>query len=472
LFCLSDLRVSAVKIIDQRKRKTMTDKEIRQLQKDAARLIIPHFASNAAMAKGAKIFVRGEGCYVYDAAGRKYFDSFATLLTTVCGHCRPEVTRVVAEQMNKLEFFPNYVDSFTLPLIELAKKLEEILPGGLAASFFVNSGSEANETAMKMARQYHVERGERSRYKFIARRDSYHATTLGAGSVTGLKWFREYFEPLLPGCLFVSAARENDRPAGMSSEAYGKQLLKELETLIAQEGANMIAAMIMDPLPGSNTGYPMPPEGYLQGVRKICARNGILLIFDEVQTGFGKTGKWFACEHFNVVPDIMTLGKGLTGGFIPLGITATTQKIAKVFRKGPGSEFRSGSTYGGHTVACAATLENIRIIEREKLVQNAAKMGAYIKKSLEQMQKRVKAIGAVSGIGLLLAVKLVKDRKTMAPFDPKLCVGSRIRDYCYQHGMILRNNGDILVIAPSLIISKKEADFMLNLIETAINRQA
>ena len=446
----------------------MTNKKIKQLQKDAVKLIIPHFASNAELARGAKIFVRGEGCYVYDAAGKKYFDSFATLLTTVSGHCRPEVTRVVAEQMNRLEFFPNYVDSFTLPLIELAKKLEKILPGDLAVSFFVNSGSEANETAMKMARQYHIERGERTRYKFIARRDSYHATTLGAGSVTGLKYFREYFEPLLPGCLFVSAARENDKPSDMTSESYGKFLLKELENLIEQEGANTIAAMIMDPIPGSNTGYPMPPRGYLRGVRSLCDRHGILLIFDEVQTGFGKTGKWFACEHFNVVPDIMTLGKGLTGGFIPLGITATTQKIANVFRKGPGSEFRSGSTYGGHTVACAATLENIRIIEREKLVENAAKMGAYIKKSLEQMQRRVKAIGTVSGIGLLLAVKLVKDRSKMTPFDSKFGVGSLVRDYCYQHGMILRNNGDILVIAPSLIISKQEADFMLNLIEAAI----
>jgi len=445
----------------------MTNKKIKQLQKDAVKLIIPHFASNAELARGAKIFVRGEGCYVYDAAGKKYFDSFATLLTTVCGHCRPEVTKAVAEQMTKLEFFPNYVDSFTPPLIELARKLEKILPGDLAVSFFVNSGSEANETAMKMARQYHVERGERARYKFIARRDSYHATTLGGGSVTGLKWFREYFEPLLPGCLFVSAARENDRPSGMSSEDYGKQLLKELETLIAQEGAGSIAGMIMDPIPGSNTGYPLPPKGYLQGVRKICDRHGILLIFDEVQTGFGKTGKWFACEHFNVVPDIMTLGKGLTGGFIPLGITATTPKIASVFRKGPGTEFRSGSTYGGHTVACAATLANINIIEKEKLVRNAAVMGAYIRRKLEEMRK-YPLVGRISGIGLLLAVRLVADQAKNTPFNPKLGVGSWIREWCYQHGMILRNNGEILVIAPSLIISKKEADFMLGLMESAL----
>jgi adenosylmethionine-8-amino-7-oxononanoate aminotransferase len=433
-------------------------REVAALKKDAVKLILPHFASNAELAKDPKIFVRGEGCYVYDIHGRKYFDSFATLLTTVCGHSRPEVARVVAEQMNRLEFFPNYVDSFTVPLIELARKLKELMPGDLSVSFFVNSGSEANETAMKMARQYHLERGERQRYKFIARRDSYTATTLGGGAVTGLKWFREYFEPLMPGALFIKAARERDKPRGMSSQSYTGVLLKEMEDLIADEGAESIAAMITDPLPGSNTGYPLPPEGYLQGVREICDKHGILLIFDEVQSGFGKTGKWFFCEHYGVTPDIMTIGKGFTGGFIPLGAAVTTPKVAGVFQQGPGHELRSGSTYGGHTVACAATLENIAIIEREKLVDNARVMGRYIRQRLDVMKKRHALIGYISGIGLLQALKLQADGK----------VGIWIRDWCWKNGMILRNNGNILVLAPSLIITKKEADFMLDLIERAI----
>ncbi|MFH1969543.1 MAG: aspartate aminotransferase family protein [Verrucomicrobiota bacterium] len=453
------------------KTRKCSDREKARLKRDALKFIIPHFASNAELAQGVKIFTRGKGCYVWDIDGKKYFDSFATLLTTVCGHNRPEVTRAVKEQMERLEFFPNYVDAFTEPLIKLARKLADILPGDLSVSFFVNSGSEANETAMKMARQYHIERGQRTRYKFIARRDSYHATTLGGGSVTGLKWFREYFEPLLPGCLFVSAAREKDRPPNMDSTTYGRQLLREIEALIQQEGPESIAAMIMDPLPGSNTGYPMPPQGYLEGVRALCDKHGILLIFDEVQTGFGKTGKWFACEHWGVTPDIMTLGKGLTGGFIPLGATVTTPKVAAVFRQKPGCEFRSGSTYGGHTVACAATLANITIIEKEQLVANARVMGAYIRNKLEALKQRHAMVGEISGIGLLLAVKLMADRQTQKPFDPKLGIGRWIRDWCYRHGMILRNNGDILVIAPSLIISKTEADFMLALIEKAI-RQA
>jgi len=439
---------------------TFSEEEKKRLTQSALKYVIPHFANNAALAAEPKIFTRGEGCYVYDINGKKYFDSFATLLTTVCGHNRPEVTEAVKKQMELLEFFPNYVDAFTIPLIELAEKFSTFMPGDLSVSFFVNSGSEANETAMKMARQYHVENGEPHRYKFIARKDSYHATTLGGGSVTGLTWFREYFEPLLPGCMFISAARKRDCPGDMTEKEYTKKLLDELEALIRFENPKTIAGMIMDPLPGSNTGYPLPPEGYLKGVREICDTYGIVLIFDEVQTGFGKTGKWFFCEHDNVVPDILTIGKGLTGGFIPLGAAVTTPKIADVFRKKPGHEFRSGSTYGGHTVACAATLANLAIIEKENLVKNAAETGVYLDNALREMKKTFPLIREVSGIGLLWAVTL--------DADPKLQIGGKIRDWCWQNGMILRNNGNILVLAPSLIITRKETDMMLDKIRAAL----
>ncbi len=200
------------------KKDRWTAAEKARLARDARRHVIPHFASNADLDRGPKIFARGDGCYVYDLDGRRYFDSFATLLTTVCGHTRPEVTEAVHEQMQTLEFFPNYGDAFTVPLVELARKLAQVMPGELAVSFFVNSGSEANESALKMARQYHVACGQPHRYKVIARQGSYHATTLGGISVTGLPWFREYFEPLIPGGIFAppggttSVLRESPRP--------------------------------------------------------------------------------------------------------------------------------------------------------------------------------------------------------------------------------------------------------------------
>jgi adenosylmethionine-8-amino-7-oxononanoate aminotransferase len=440
--------------------------EIKQLKKDAAALIISHYASNASIQKNAKIFVRGQGCYLYDIEGKRYLDTFASLLTTICGHHRPEIAKAIDEQLKDLEFFPNYEDAFTIPLIKLARKLKEIMPGDLDVSFFVNSGSEANETAIKMAKQYHAERGQPHRYKIIARRYSYHATTLGGTSATGIPWFREYFEPLMPGFLFAPPARCCECELGLEPKTCGLACLNAMKKLIEWEGPNSVAAVIMDPVPGSNIGYPLPPEGYLKGVRELCDKYGILLIFDEVQTGFGKTGKWFACEHWNVVPDIMTIGKGFTGGYIPLGATITTPRVAEVFSK-PGHELRSGSTYGGHTIACAATLANIGIIQDNKLVEQAAKTGEYLKAELYKLYK-YPIVGDIRGIGLLWAVELMADPKTKKKFGPDTAVGRWIQNWCYENGMIMRCNGNILVIAPALVMSGDEVDEMLGLLNRAI----
>ncbi len=437
------------------------------MKADALAYILPHFADNAELAKNPKIFVRGEGCYVWDIEGNRYLDTFASLLTTICGHHRPEIKAAVLEQMDSLEFFPNYVDTFTVPLIRLAKKLAELMPGDLSVSFFVNSGSEANETALKMARQYHLHQGRPHRYKVIARRHSYCGTTLGGVSASGIPWFREYFEPLLPGYVFAPAARCCNCELRQKHPECNLACLHAVEELIRWEGPETIAAMIMDPIPGSNTGYPIPPDGYLRGIRELCDRHGIMLIFDEVQTGFGKTGKWFACQHWDVVPDIMTIGKGFSGGYIPLGATVTTNKVADAFRNRPGDELRSGSTYGGHTVACAATLANIAVIESENLVEKAARDGEYLRAELEKLYQHP-IVGDVRGLGMLWAVELMADRQSRKKLDCTPPVGNFIRQWCWDHGMILRNNGDILVIAPALVMRREEIEFMLKTIAGAI----
>ena len=451
---------------------TRTPEGTGQLEADARRFIIPHFASNEALDKGPKIFVRGEGCYLFDNRGRRYLDTFASLLTTVCGHRRPEVAAAIKEQLDKLEFFPNYVDAFSEPLIRLARKLAAIMPGDLTVSFFVNSGSEANETALKMARQYFWERGEKNRHKVFFRKFSYHGTTLGGCSVTGLPWFREYFEPLLTrNAIPCVPARCHDCELRLKRETCGLLCLDLVEQQMQWEGPDSIAAFIMDPLPGSNTGYPVPPDGYLRRVREICDKYGILLIFDEIQTGFGKTGRMFACEHWDVVPDIMTIGKGFSGGYIPLAATVAREKIAAAFRQ-PGHEFRSGSTYGGHTLACAATLANIEVIEKEDLVGNAARLGRHLRDRLDELRQRSKLAGFVSGLGLLQALFLTADNRTPAALDSRLNVGGFIRDYCYDNGIILRNNGDILVFAPALIIRREEIDAVISVLEKALEAAA
>jgi putrescine aminotransferase len=216
----------------------------------------------------------------------------------------------------------------------------------------------------------------------------------------------------------------------------------------------------MDPIPGSNIGFPIPPDGYLPGVRKLCDRFGILLIFDEIQTGFGKTGKMFACEHWDMVPDILCLGKGFTGGYIPLGATVTTEKVYSVFRRA-GHELRSGSTYGGHTLACAATLANIEVIERNRLAERAAKLGGILRGRIEGLRERHGIVGQVSGLGLLQALFL--------NVDPARKVGTFVRDFCWENGMILRNNGDILVFAPALIITEEEIDQIITTLDRALS---
>jgi adenosylmethionine-8-amino-7-oxononanoate aminotransferase len=444
----------------------MTEKEKKRLLEDAVNHIIPHFASWELLQKEPKIFLRGEGCYLYDIDGKRYLDTFASLLTTICGHHQPEVDQAIRDQLEKLEFFPNYVDTFTVPLIELARKLAEVMPGDLGVSFFVNSGSEANETALKMARQYHLERGETQRYKVLFRRHSYHGTTLGGSSATGLPWFREYFEPLLPGFVDSYSARCRFCELGLEPETCDLACLKMMEQQIQWEGPEKFSALIMDPVPGSNIGYPIPPDGYLREVRALCDRYGMLLIFDEIQTGFGKTGKMFVCEHWDVTPDIMAIGKGFTGGYIPLGATVTTPEIYKVFQRA-GHELRSGSTYGGHTLACAATLANIKVIQNNGLVENARVRGEYLRKKLGELG-RYKIVGQVSGIGLLQALFLVADNATNTPLDPKLNVGSFIRDYCYRNGMIMRNKGDILVLAPALIITEEQIDEAMRILGEAL----
>ena len=444
-----------------------SDKEIKQLQKSAMENIIAHWASNEDIAKELKIFTAGEGCYVYDIHGKKYLDSFSSLITSIFGHGREEMKQAIMEQMDKLAFFPNYHDSFTVPLIKLAEKLAEIMPGNLDVSFFISSGSEANETALKMARQYHWANGEPHRYKVIARRYSYHGTTLGATSYTGFSALRQCVEPLMPGALFTHPVSCHDCELGLDLSTCDMTCLKMLEKMIKWENPETISAMIMDPIPGSNYGYPIPPDGYLQGVRKICDKYGILLVFDEVQVGFGKTGKWFACENWDVTPDMMSVSKALTAGYLPLAVTMTTKKIADVFNKEPGSEFRSGGTYGGHPLSCAVALATIEIMQKEKIVEKAAETGAYLKAELEKLYQ-YKIIGDIRGMGMIWAVELMADRDTRTKLDPELNVGTFIRDWCWQHGMILRNNADTLVIAPALVMTREEVDIMIGKVNEAI----
>ena len=411
------------------------------------------------------VLVRGEGLYVYDSDGKRYLDTFASLLTTLCGHGRAEVIEAVRAQMEKLAFFPGGYDFIMEPTVRLAEKLAEITPGDLSVSFLVNDGSEASETAIKMARQYFRVKGEESRQKIIYRRYSYHGATLGALSATGLPGLRAPFEPLVPGFTHVMPARCYRCELELDPSSCGLVCLKNLEATVQWEGPDAVAAIMMDPIPGSNTGFPAPPDGYLQGVRELCDRYGILLIFDEIQVGFGRTGKMFCCENWDVTPDIMVVAKGFSGGYLPLGAAIATEHIAETFHGSGG--FRHVHTYSGHATACAAALANIRIIQEEDLVHRSAELGAYLQERLKELY-RYPIVGDVRGMGTLWAVELVADRDTRKPFGPSGRAGGFIGRFCRESGTILRNNGDILVMAPALVMIREQADEMVAMLDGAI----
>lgn len=437
------------------------------LQQEALRYILFSLGDYGDIeSSGVKIIERGEGCYIYDTDGHRYLDTFASLLTTICGHHRPEIHQAMLEQMRKIEFYPIYHDCLTPVVIELAKRLAELAPGNLEVSFFVSDGSDATESAIKMARQFFWEKGEKSRWKILFRRNSYHGASLGAMAATGLTWFREPQEPLSPGFIPVMAPHPYRCELGLNLEESARMALRNTEAIIRWEGPNTIAAIILDPVPGSNVGYPVPPPFYLPELKALCEQHGILTIYDEIQVGMGKTGKMFCCEHWNVVPDFLCLAKGFSAGFAPLGVVLTTAEIADVFRR-PGHEFRHGYTFAGHPVCAAAALAVLDIFEKEHLVERAAAMGDYLEERLNCLYQ-YPIVGDIRGLGLLRAVELVADQETKTPLDPSLNVGGFVRDYCYRHGMILRNNGDILVLAPPLVVTREIIDEIVVNIEAGI----
>lgn len=420
-----------------------------------------------------KCIKQASGCMVTDDKGVEYFDGVSGLWCVNVGYGRQELAEVAYEQMLNLAYSPLTMSHE--PGIRLAHKLTSLL-GYEGKVFFSTSGSEANETAFKIARQYHAQTapaGAGSRYKFISRYRGYHGSTMGALSATAQAERKSKYGPLVPGFLHVSPPYQYRFGADQTEEAYSASLLQELEMTICYEGADSVAAIIIEPII-SGGGVIVPPAGYLQGVREICDRTGILLIFDEVVNGFGRTGKLFGHHHWGVEPDIITFAKGLTSGYMPLSATVVKQHIFEAFLDEPGtdSHFRHISTYGGTPVCTAVGLRNIEIIERESLAERAAEMGDYLLQKLQQLLEHP-SVGDVRGKGLLLGVELVKDKVSKTPLDDASVV-SVVKRCMEQRVMIGRNTNtipgftNVLIICPPLVITREEADRLADTLYQAV----
>ena len=405
------------------------------------------------------VAARGDGPYVIDQSGKRYIDASGGAAVSCLGHSHPAVIQAIKDQVDKIPFAHSAF--FTNePAERLAEHLIQRAPGDLARVYFVSGGSEANETAMKLARQYFLEIGQPGRYRFIARLQSYHGNTLGALAAGGNMWRREPYSPMLietshvEPCYAYRHQREDESP-----EEYGIRAADALEAEILRLGPDTVAGFLAEPVVGATAGVVPPVPGYFKRIREICDRHGVLLILDEVMCGMGRTGTLYACEQEGIAPDILSCAKGLGAGYQPIGATIASQKIYEAVESGSGS-FQHGFTYIGHPTACAAALAVQESIERENLLENVKQRGAEMMAALGARFGNHFAVGDIRGRGLFIGLELVQDRISKEPFDPALKINGKFKRIAMEKGLICYpgggtvdgKRGDHILLAPSFII--------------------
>ena len=424
------------------------------------------FTDHAAMhPSGTHILTGGKGVYLQGEEGR-LLDGLAGLWCVNVGYVRKEIVDAVAKQMQELSFYPSFFNSTTEPAVRLADRLGKMAPGNLNYSVFSNSGSEANETALKIIRQYQILKGKPNRMKILTRDYAYHGVTLATASMTGLPNCQTPYGLPLPGFLHAPAPYAYAVGREKDVEAYGHECVAATKKLIEKEGPETIGAMFLEPVQGAG-GVIVPPPGYLAAMRKLAREYEILFVADEVITAFGRLGAWFVSAMWDLQPDLMILAKGLTSGYISMGATVVSQPIADVLMKG--GYFAHGFTYSGHPVAAAAALANMEIIEKEKLVERAKeKVGPYFQKKLQEFVGHP-AVGEVRGVGLIGAMELLPKggRKDLKPgMNLGIAGAAKVRS----EGAIVRGIRDLLAFAPPLIIKESEIDEMFASVRRGIDK--
>lgn len=413
------------------------------------------------------IIESGDGIWLHTVDGKAYIDGLAGLWNVLVGHGNVELANAAQEQMAKLAYCSNYIGSANIPVIELADKLAGFAYPNLNTTFFASGGAEANESAFKTVRYYWKRKGKPNKVKIIARERAYHGVTLATMSATGLANYWPMFEPRVPNFLHIPAPYPYRFEVELKKgETIGQAAARALEEKIIQEGADTVGAVIAEPVQGAG-GVIVPPDDYFPHVREICDKYDVLLIADEVITGFGRTGDWFALHRWNVQPDIMSFAKGITSGYLPLGGIQISDEIREVIMTaGPGETWMHAYTYSGHATCCAVALKNLEILEREGLVGRAAKMGDRLLKGLQSLMEYPN-VGDVRGLGLMCAIEFVADRQTKAPAN----IGARVRQGCLERGLFTRAVGDIIALAPPLIISEREVDKIVEILRQALEAE-
>ena len=420
------------------------------------------FTDNKTFKDDPRLVVKGEGVYLWNHHGERLLDAVSGLFTAAAGHCRPEITDAVAAQLTNLDYIPSFLRSHPRSF-EVANKLCPLLPEPINHVFFCNSGSESVDTAIKMALIYHAVRGEGSRNMLVSRHRAYHGVNIGGTSLSGLVENRKGFGSLLPGVVHMRATwGENQRFTMGQPEQGGEELADDLLNLIRMYGAQHIAACFIEPIAGS-TGVLVPPVGYLERIRELCTEHGILLVFDEVITGFGRTGSAFAAREFSVTPDIMTMAKALTNGAQPMGAVAVRDDIYQTVvdaRPDDVVEFAHGYTYSAHPAACAAASATLDIYENDGLFQRAKQMSPYFLESIFALQN-LPAVADIRGYGMLAAIE-VKSKGVVG------ARGQMFQRRLFDAGLHLKTTGDSALIAPPLITEKDQINEMCEILKQVL----
>ena len=446
-------------------KETLSGAELEEIKIMAAAHFWPHARQAGDMTDetGLKIVVKGKGVWVEDAQGQQWFDAIAGMWLKNIGHGRKEIADAVYEQMLDISYSPG--GTVTPVTAKLAAKLASISPDKDSRVFFVSGGAEAVETALKMSRKFHRNNGEASRFKFISRRGSYHGSTfmnmsLGGGSVAS----PTDYAPLMPYTYNIAQPGEYNCLYCKDRSGCDLECARDLERTIVQEGPSTVAAFIGEPISVAS-GVHIPHPDYWPTIRNICDKYGVLLICDEVITGFGRTGKMFATEHWGIKPDIFTVAKALTSGYQPIGATIATKAVADSFVGDAASTFRHLITFGGNPAACAAAIANLDIMEGEDLVNNSAIMGTYMYDRLQLLYEHSVVGDIRGGLGLLAAVQLVKDRKTHEKFPPEAGMPQQVAESMNKRGILGRAMGDTIHLAPPLSVTKDEVDYLVDSID-------
>jgi putrescine---pyruvate transaminase len=415
------------------------------------------------------IIARGEGSWIWDIDGHRMVDGVGGLWSANLGFGRREIRDAIVEQLDELAFYNTFRGTTHPRAIELSTKLVRLMePDGVGAVFFSNGGSDAVEGALKLARQYWKLQGQGDRSKFIALRQGYHGVHFGGMSVNGNTNFRRNYEPLLPGCFHVDTPWVYRNPYTDDPARLAEICAELLEREIVFQGPDTVAAFIAEPVQGSG-GVIVPPANYWPLVRQVCDRHGVLLIADEVVTGFGRTGHLFGTRLWGVKADLWCLAKGISSGYVPLGATAISSKVAAVFEQGDAAlgAVTHGYTYSGHPVAAAAALATLEVLQREDVVGNAARQGAHLIERLRALGARSRLIGDVRGVGLMVCLEMVADKASKAPFGRGAKEVAAVAREAYRRGAMVRTSGPNIILSPALTISREEIDVLCDALEGA-----